>query len=253
MTARCWKTGGNRGLALLVLAFALAVTAHASPLPDYPFVSTGGKAAAWMPPDLGELQFEIGAQRASAAAAAADLQALTSGLQALLLAHGVTEADVEGYELAKKIVELSQPAADGSTQAWSVGRHFRVQVRDLSQWPALLAAVLALDHLDGISVQFDRSDREQVNTRLLAEAAKDARNNGVLLAESFGRKLGPAMAIARAPLEKVGAPYLAAQEAGPARVPRSNGSQLTADTAMQYAVPMSIPFAQSVNAVFRLK
>lgn len=238
---------------LAALLVALAGKSAASPLPDYPFVSTGGKAQAWMPPDLGELQFDVGAQRSSADTAAAELQALTAGVQALLLAHGVTEADVEGYELGKKLVELSRPAADGSTQAWSMGRHFRVQVRDLSQWPALLAGVLAFDHLDGLSVQFDRSDREQVNARLLAEAAKDAMQNGTLLAQSFGRKLGPAVAIARGPLEKLGAPYMAAPESDPARVPRSSGSALTADNALQYAVPMSIPFAQSVNAVFRLK
>jgi len=241
----------RRWLPLMLLCAGMAV--QASPLPDYPFVSTGGKAQAWMPPDVGELQFDVGAQQASAQQAAAALQAQCGSISALLASHGIGEADVEGYELAKKAVELTNPAADGATQAWSLGRHFRVQVRDLSQWPALLTEVMALDHVDGISVQFDRSDRERVNAQLLAEAAKDARSNGVLLAESFGRKLGPAVAIARAPLDKVGTPFMAQPEAAPATVPRSSGTQLAAAGAMDYTVPMSIPFAQSVTAVFRLK
>jgi len=240
----------RRWLPLLLCA---GMAAQASPLPDYPFVSTGGKAQAWMPPDVGELQFDVGAQQPSAEQAAAALQAQCAGIATLLASHGIGEADVEGYELAKKAVELSNPAADGATQAWSLGRHFRVQVRDLSQWPALLTEVMALDHLDGVSVQFDRSDRERVNAQLLAEAAKDARGNGALLAESFGRKLGQVVAIARAPLEKLGTPYMAQPESAPAKVPRSAGTQLTEASAMDYTVPSSIPFAQSVNAVFRLK
>lgn len=245
----------RRCLPLLALCAALCATANAqaSLLPDYPFVSTGGKAQTWMPPDIGELQFDVGAQQPSAGQAAAALQAQCASIASLLASHGIGEADVEGYELSKKAVELTNPGADGVTQAWSLGRHYRVQVRDLSQWPVLLTEVMALDHLDGVSVQFDRSDRERVNAQLLAEAAKDARSNGALLAESFGRKLGPAVAIARGPMEKVGTPFIAQPEAAPVTVPRSSGTQLTAANAMDYTVPVSIPFAQSVTALFRLK
>jgi uncharacterized protein YggE len=241
----------RRWLAFLALAASCAV--QASPLPDYPFVSTGGRAQAWMPPDIGELQFDVGAQQPSAGQAAAALQAQCASIAPLLASHGIGEADVEGYELGKKAVELTNPGADGATQAWSLGRHYRVQVRDLSQWPALLTEVMALDHVDGVSVQFDRSDRERVNALLLAEAAKDARSNGALLAESFGRKLGPVVAIARAPLEKVGAPFMEQPEAAASSVPRGVGVQVTESTVLQYTVPLSIPFAQSVSAVFRLK
>lgn len=237
----------RRALALLC-AGALAVTGggRAAELPGYPFVSTGGKAQLWLKPDIAELRFDTGAQHTSAEAAAAALDELSGAIATLLAEHGVAEADIDGGEVTKKAVKLSQPAADGATEAYAIERHYRVQVRDLARWPDLIAALLMRDHVDGLSVGFDRTDSDHVNRELMAAAAQDARANGTLLAQAFGRKLGPAVAIARGPLEKV-APGIFA-ETGSDRVtlpkppPRSS-----------YTVPPSIPFAQAVTAVFRLK
>ncbi|MGO4380200.1 SIMPL domain-containing protein [Pseudoduganella sp. RAF53_2] len=242
----------RRALAAWMLCSALA--AQASTLPEYPFVSTSGRAQTWLAPDIGELQFEIGAQNVMTDAASADLDNLAATVQKVLAAHTIPDTDVESFELGKKSVTLAQAAADGATQAWLLSRQYRVQVRDLSQWGAVLTELLALDHLDSIKIAFDRTDRDRINKDLMADAAKDARTNGELLAESFGRKLGPATAISRAPLEKVGAPYLAPQEPAPRYAPRASASySVSPANVAQYLVPISIPFGQSVNAIFRLK
>jgi len=64
-------------------------------------------------------------------------------------------------------------------------------------------------------------------------------------AEAFGRKLGPAVAIARAPLDKMGPALLAPPDAGTPSLPQAQGIK-------PYAVPPALPFAQSVTAVFKL-
>ncbi|AVR98623.1 SIMPL domain-containing protein [Pseudoduganella armeniaca] len=219
--------------------------ARAAELPSYPLVSTAGKAQAWLAPDLGELQFETGAQHTSAEAASATLGELSATIAALLAEHGVADADVDSAELAKKTVGLSKPAADGATTAYVLTRHYRVQVRDLARWPALVAALLATEHVDSLSVSFDRSDSEQLNRDLMRQAADDARANGTALARSFGRKLGPAMAITRGSLDKLTAPFVA-QTGGGTPLPR-------APATANYAVPPTIPFAQAVTAIFRLQ
>jgi len=228
-----------------IAALLIGVSAQAAELPSYPFVSTTGKAQAWMAPDLGELQFETGAQHTSAEAARAALDELSATVAGLLTEHGIVASDVDSAELAKKSVTLSAPAADGATTAIVLTRHFRVQVRDLARWPGLIAALLATEHVDSLGVSFDRSDSDQLNRDLMTQAAQDARNNGTLLARSFGRKLGPAMAIARAPLDKLSAPFIA-QTSGGEAPPRAPATP-------NYAVPPSIPFAQSVTAMFRLQ
>jgi len=129
--------------------------------------------------------------------------------------------------------------------AYSMGRYFRVQVRDLQQWPALLEKVMALDHIDSVASSFDRTDSDDLNAQLMSAAAADARSKGAQLAKAFGRKLGPAVAIARGPLDKVSAPFIEQQ---PGRV-----QQGTPNQGGKYSVPVSIPYSQTVNAIFMLK
>ncbi|GGC05406.1 SIMPL domain-containing protein [Pseudoduganella buxea] len=231
---------------LSVLALLGAATAHAADLPAYPFVSTSGKAQAWLPPDIGELRFETGAQHTDAGVAGATLAELSAAIAQVLAEHGIPDADIDSSDLAMKTVELSKPAADGAIRAHAVARHYAVRVRDLARWPGLVAAMLARDHVDSISASFDRTNSAQLDRDLMAQAAQDARANGALLAQSFGRQLGPATAIARGPLERVSAPFVATQ-------PGHSRSAQAAPAAGSYAVPPSIPFAQSVTAIFRLQ
>ena len=239
-----------RGL-LTALALCAALGAQASPLPEYPFVTASGKAQVWLAPDIGELQFDLGAQSPSSEDAAAELEALATTVLAALAERGIPEADIECFDLAKKTTQLSRPTASGITQTYSLARHFRVQVRDLAQWQPLVASLVGLDHVENMSVSFDRTDRDRVNTKLMAEAAQDAHGNGALLAESFGRKLGPVQAITRAPLDKLAAPFGLQESAAPAGV-RTATPPAAASTA-RYAVPLNLAFTQAVHAVFRLK
>ena len=232
-----------RRLSLLLAAACTA--AGAADLPAHPFVSTAGKAQIWVAPDIAALYFETGAQDASAEQAAASLSELSTAIAALLAGHGVAEGDIDGSELAKKTVSLSKPAADGSTTSYLLTRHYRVQVRDLARLPDLVAALLARDHVDSLTASFDRTDRSAIDRELMGQAAADARANGTLLAEAFGRKLGPAVAIARAPLDKMGPALLAPPDAGTPSLPQAQGIK-------PYSVPPALPFAQSVTAVFKL-
>lgn len=232
---------------LLALGLALAGgTAAAADLPPLPFVSTTGKAQTWIAPDIAVLYFETGAQHVSAEQAGAELGELSGAIAELLAVHGVADADIDGSELAKKTVNLSSPAPDGSTSAYVLTRHYRVQVRDLAHLPDLVTALLARDHVDSLTASFDRTDKDRIERALMEQAAADARANGTLLAQSFGRQLGPAVAIARAPLDKVVPPLL--DPAGPGTAALPAAQPINAHT-----VPPALPFAQAVTAVFRLR
>jgi uncharacterized protein YggE len=229
--------------AVALCAACAACEAQAAPsaLPSHPFVSTSGKAQLWMRPDIGEVKFEAGAQHVDAAAAAGRLQELSANAMQLLAEHGVQEADIEAYELEKKTVAVS-----GQDQpAYTMGRLIQARVRDLAQWPDLVAKLVEMDHITNISSTFDRIDSDDINTQLMEAAAGDARKRGASLAKAFGRKLGPVVAIARGPLDQVGAPYLEQQ---PGRESRG-----TAPQTGKFTVPDSIPYSQTVNAIFILK
>jgi uncharacterized protein YggE len=230
---------------LPLLRAAACGAAGAADLPAHPFVSTAGKAQQWVAPDIAALYFETGAQDASADQASNALGELSTAIAALLAEHGVADGDIDGSELAKKTVTLSKPAADGGTSAYLLTRHYRVQVRDLARLPDLVAALLARDHVDSLTASFDRTDKDSIDRELMGQAAADARANGTLLAEAFGRRLGPAVAIARAPLDKMGPALLAPPGAGTPSLPQAQGIK-------PFSVPAALPFAQSVTAVFKL-
>lgn len=231
-------------LALCAASAACNAQAAVPGLPSHPFVSTSGKAQLWMRPDIGELKFEAGTQNASAETAAAELQELSARIMQLLAEHGVQPEDIEAHELDKKAV----PVAGREQPDYSIGRLFNVRIRDLSQWPELMPKLVEMDHITGINSSFDRTDGDDINTQLMTAAADDARSKGGALAKAFGRKLGPVVAIARGPLEKVAAPFIELKPGKESRgVPGQNAGS------GKYTIPDSIPYSQTVNAIFILK
>ena len=235
---------------LLKIASLLACVslAHASPLPEYPFVKSEGKAEIWLAPDIGEINFDLVVQDESSAKATTHLEQISTELLGIFSAHAVVAADIEASDLSKKPVELSTQKAGQITFAFALKRHFRIQVRDLTQWPEIIDALLARDAIESLSVGFDRTDREQVEGKLVAEAGASARKQGSELALAFGRHLGPAMAISQAGVDKIGAPFgLNAASAQEKRSPTPPAPGTISDV-----VPVVIPFAQAVHAIFKL-
>lgn len=228
-------------LALWAASATCGAQASGAALPSHPFVSTSGKAQLWMRPDIGEVRFEAGVQDGSAEAAAVQLQELSARAMQLLAEHGVQETDIESYEVEKKTVPIDgeKPAA------YSMGRLIHARVRDLAQWPDLIARLVEMEHITNISSSFDRTDGNDINTQLMAAAADDARNKGNSLAKAFGRKLGPVVAVSRGPLAQVAAPFLDLHQ--------GRESRGTAPQTGKYSVPDSIPYSQTVNAIFVLK
>jgi len=225
----------------LCAALGAALSAEAAEMPAHPFVTASGRSELWMRPDIAELKFEAGAQNASAEIAANELLSLSENIMRLLAEHGVGAEDITAYEVSKKIVAVN----NSPDAAYSLSRYFNVRVRDLQQWPDLLEQLMKMDHVDSVNSSFDRTDGDDINKQLMAAAAEDARKKGTLMAQAFGRKLGPVIAIARGPMDKISAPFIE-QERG--REPRSTRPQPG-----KYEVPQSLPYTQTVNAIFMLK
>jgi hypothetical protein len=175
----------------------------------------------------------------------------------MLAEHGVADADIDSFEISKRPVEMSRPAEDGSLSSAAITRHFRVQVRELAQWPQVIAALLAQEGVESLSVRFDRADRDEVNTRLSGEAAKDARVHGGLLAEAMGRHLGAATAISQGALGQLGLNFGLGESGATASTGANRTSRAASADApgsmSSYAIPNALSFEQAVNVIFKLK
>ncbi len=235
-------------LGAIALCMGMAA-AHASPLPDYPFVTASGKAEAWLAPDICELRFEIQAQDKRAELGQEAIETLSGEVLTMLAAAGVQDKDIDAFDITKKALELSAKVEGEAVLSYAFARHFTVHVRDLKAMAQIMPVLLAMNNVDSLSVSFDRVDRAQVEMRLAGEAAGNAREIGANLAAAFGRKLGPAMAISQNGMARVGVPF--GFEAGGSDTKPPGPVRVTGST--DFAAPGAIPFMQAVNVVFKLR
>ena len=133
---------------------------------------------------------------------------------------------------------------------YEVSRRFEVKVRNLDNYTTFMNALFAMDNTEGISVDFDRTDRERVEFDLIGKATEDARRQATALARGAGAELGPAFALSRYRFAYVSdnfglGTYFSSMSAvsGP----------VVLEQAEQLFIPATITFDCTVNVIYELK
>ena len=240
---------------LSALAALVAGVASASPVPDYPFIYAEGGATRELPPDIATLNASVSVRNASSEGAVAGVQAAAAKVLALLAKSGVRDADINAAQMAKSQQMRYDEATHRSVpDGYEASRSFVITVRDLTRYPALLTALLAMPGVNGGGGNFDRSDRAKVSSDLVAEAAEAARRNGELMASGLQRKVGAARAIARIPFAQIPGRFGFGGGAVPVGTPAPM-VMMRAAAAPEDAslVPPSVTLSESVNVLFELQ
>jgi uncharacterized protein YggE len=238
-------------LRVLAIAFGFtAVTAIASPLPDYPFVFTVGTAKIDTPPDLVRLSFVVVSRNKDLKAAGTTLDSTFNSVVTILTAAAIREEDIDASAVNKTPVShwdqgRNQTIPDG----YEVSRSVKVTGHDLSKYPQMLKALLELPKTENFSADFDRSDRPKLTADLFATAAKDAKAHAQEMAAQFGRKLGPVRAISQIPLSTIGDQF------GFSSSERENYDRMFKRSAPgnEFLAPATITISEKVNVVFELQ
>lgn len=192
----------------LALAVALLpLAAHASNLPDYPFIHVGGEGFLRVMPDMGEIDFDISAFDADTNAAVAVVQARVAEVQALLAEQGGdpgkdTEAEVSFRDMRKEMRKSANPDPNAAPE-YEIRSAVHVVVRDLSKWRAIMQGLLDKPNIDHMSTGFGKSDRLQTEQELTAAAIKDAQRRAAAMAAGFGKKVGAVTAISSGQLRNL--------------------------------------------------
>lgn len=231
-------------------ALLCAAAAHSAAIPEYPFVFVTGEARLQTAPDEAGGSLTVRAYAADPAAAAAVVERRTGEILRLLAAHGVAAADVRAFEISKQAMTTqSSPQEPPAIRGYQISRRIGFELRRVAEWPAIADALLAMPNVDDLNVGFDRSDRASLEAQLLRRAAADAAKRARALAESFGRRLGAAVAISQPSFDSIGPAF------GFGGAPRFEGMVRSAPVAgdAHGEVPPAITVAASVNAVFRLR
>jgi uncharacterized protein YggE len=235
--------------AVLVLLLATGA-AHASPVPDYPFVHVTGSAFQAVVPDIGSLDFEVVAQDADPAAARAVLETRVGEVRALMRQFGMDPEDAVVREVRQGIRKDGR-AADGAP-LYELRCDVHINVRNLANWAPLAGGLLGKPNLDGFASAFDRSDMQKIDEELVTQAIQDARRKADVMAAGFGRRVGGVMAATPDGLKNLGTAMGLERE--DFRRPRSADATRAQDVEREQllAVP-AMKLRQPVDVIFRLE
>jgi uncharacterized protein YggE len=223
----------------------LSLAAQAAELPAYPFIHVSGSALVYVMPDMGEIDFEIAAQDSDPAPALQLVASRAAEVRALLQEAGVDSGSVEIRDVRKEVKKY-----EGGAPVYEIRCGVKVTVKDLGKWKAIVAPLLEKPNLDGFMTVLDTSERGTVEMALMADAIKDARRKGDVIAAGFGRKLGAVGGVSPGELKNLTrAMNMAPSEYYQRTKP---GEQNTADRTELLAVNL-LKLGQSVDVIFKFK
>lgn len=228
-----------KAFAAVLLATA-ATQAIAADLPNYPFIHVNASARLDTLPDTGVIDFEIASEEADPELAWKLVAERLEAGKALFGQHGVHADDVSVQDIQRRPRKLP----DGSVSAVETRCAVHVTVRDLKGWSALVRQLMAMRNVESLSVDFSRSDHEQIEADLLKEALAAARIKGQHIAKGIGAKLGPANGVAMAPLKNLSNAMGLASETQQFTPVKADAPDMTLVAAQRYQ--------QTVDVVYRI-
>ncbi|TDK65247.1 SIMPL domain-containing protein [Sapientia aquatica] len=233
---------------IVFIAFSCATNlSAASQLPDYPFIHVTGNADVYVQPDLGQISFEITTSSDQAEQATEQAAAINAEIVALLEQLQIPLTDLTIYAVQKK--SRTMEAIDGKPARVivEVKQGMQIDVHDLSKWELLTPPLLAKENLGNFDATFDYTKRKQAREDLIVEAINHAKQNGTIIAESFGRHLGAVAAVSSGRLMNLGA------ELNLVSNPYFDDAPRRENSIRNFSSPAAIKIVQSVDVIFKIK
>ena len=235
----------KRFAAALLLA-ATALPGMAADLPNHPFIHVGATADQYIMPDVGEIDIDIVSLDPDADAAWKLVNERLEASRALFAQHGVALDDVFVQDIVRRPRKV-EVLPEGQPVPMETRVSMHVTVRDLGQWTPIMRTLLVTKDIESLSVSFNRSDREKVESSLLQQAIASARVKAQDIARGVGARLGQASGVSIAPLKNLSNAMGMASDSNA----RSSGGRRTGPKA-DMALVQAMRLAQSVDVIYRI-
>lgn len=229
-----------------ILLFLFPFAALADGLPQAPYIQVNGHGEVHVAPDMLAVTLTVEKTGMDATAARADVEARATKVLALARKLGLADKDIKAPAVTvyPQYEWHSGPGGDGKQVL--VGQHvtrsIMLTLRDIARYAELVNGLFAagVTRLDGVSP--DRSDRDALQRRALADAVTDARAKAEALAGSAGVRVGAVYSINDLSAERGPRPIMMAAMANADRgaVPQAeylNGEiEIDADVQVYYLI-----------------
>lgn len=182
---------------------SLASVAAASNIPDYPFVYAQGVAKTKLEPDVCRVTFSVQARDIDSANALKVVEERSSAILALLSENGVKREDLEAYKFEKRAVYDYSDRDQPKDVGYQVERDIEFTLHDLKSYDPIVTRLLRAEGVVNIYSQFDRTDRDDIELRLLETAVQKARAQAEIMAKGSGQRIVKLRAISQHGLENL--------------------------------------------------
>ena len=238
----------KRLFAALAIA-TMAVETQASPLPDYPFVFANGDAKTEVKPDICHVGFQITIRDQDPTNGLALVEQRSIVALAILAENGVKKEDVIGFEVDKNHVQNWDSRDKLDFLGYEMRRRIEFTLRDLAKYEPILSRLLKTPDLVDLRTGFDRTDRKDIESRLLAEAVADARAKVDLMVKGSGQRIVKLRAISQSGFYNLGERF----GLGNMQFDNTMYSRSAPPKTELLFVPSTIEFGNSVSLIYEVE
>ena len=234
---------------LLVLPATMAI---ASQLPDFPFLFSVGLATKEVPPDLATITFDVEAFDENPEKSLDTVKKRSNELLDLFKNLDISTKDIETYEIDKKAVRQEKDYVELKILGYEVKQSFSIKLRVLSRYSLLIEKLLKYRNVSNINVQFDVSDRKELETTLIADACLNAKLQAENMANGIGTKLGSVFAISDRGFNELEDQF-GMNNTREIIDSMFKKSMMTTNSGEITFIPSTIKIAKKVNVIFKLE
>lgn len=238
-------------LVIFTALLSLSFGAHADDPPNFPFILVNGDASIDVKPDRAKITFNIVEFDKDPKVATTAVSQRGSEIIKAAGGFGVSKDQVTSTAIQKEVRRArDQNYAALEIQGYEVSQQFTIELRDTSQYSALADKLLTLKNVANLNTEFDVSNRDEITSKLVETACRNAKKKAGDLAKGLDVKLGKPFAVTQdADFSSLTAAFWAPGETGPAGFAKS--AMQASDTSNMF-VPKTINIRKLVNVVYRM-
>lgn len=248
----------NKLLALFTTLFSLSFLAHADDPPNFPFILVNGEASIDVKPDRAKISFNIVEFDKDPKVATSAVSQRGGEIIKTAAEFGVSKDQITSTAVQKEVRRArDQQYTALEIQGYEVSQNFTLELKDTSKYSALADKLLTLKNVANLNSEFDVSNRDEIVSKLVGTACKNAKKKASDLAAGLDVKLGQPYAVTQdSDFSSLTAAFWAQGEAWEratgGRILQTKVVENFQDPSSNMFVPRTINITKLVNVVYKI-
>lgn len=176
----------------------ISISVNAANLPDFPFVISNGWINEDVTPDEAEIHIYVLSFSKTSKGALSTVNQTSDKIIELLKKYSISIDQLEATDVEKNIERRRDKDHNPlEILGYEVSRKITIHLQNLKNYSELMSDLVSIDNISEVSTDFDVSNREVIESKLIAKASEDAKNKADNMAKSLGASIDSVYAISQ--------------------------------------------------------